>query len=157
MELQTAEDFPKVPVTVIPLEVSLVPPTEVERIWDRVSHMLKRASDLSFGRYRLRDIRAKLETGEFNLWIIFERDTGQIVAAITSAFTHYPQMKSLHGQFLGGDRIMEWRDKFCEVFDGWGRDNGCSKVEFTGRAGWKKMLAENGYRETYRVYEKDLK
>lgn len=139
------------------LEVSLVPPEYVSEVWDRVSHMLKKATDLSYGRYKLRDLRARLERGDFHLWIIFDKQTNEICAAVTSSFTAYPQMQSLHGQFLGGDRIEEWRDKFCDVFDRWGRSNNCAIVEFTGRKGWSKMLEQNGYREVYRVYQRDLR
>lgn len=138
------------------IEVSLVPREAIPEIWDRVSHLLKRATDLSFGRYRLRDLKEKLISGEFNLWIVFEKDTGNILSAITSTFTQYPQMKSLHGQFLGGDRLVEWRDRFCEIFDRWGRDNDCQIIEFSGRKGWGRVLEGNGYKEVYRIYERTL-
>ncbi len=137
------------------LLVSLVPKEELAALWPKVGNMLKRATDLSQGRYRLRDLLAKLTSGEFQLWIIFSRG-GEIVAAVTSTFSIYPQAKALSGQFLGGERLDEWRDKFCEVFDNWGRDNGAKFIEFTGRAGWAKALQGNGYREVFRTYQRDL-
>lgn len=139
------------------LLVSLVPQSEIAPLWNRVSSMLKRATDLSQGRYRLSDLRDKLMSGDFQLWIVFPRGSGEVVAAITSTFTQYPQCRALHGQFLGGERLDDWRDDFCAVFDQWGRDNGCKFVEFTGRAGWTKALADNGYREVFRVFQRDLK
>lgn len=146
-------------VTFIPhgeeLEVSLVPAPEIHRIWGYVAPMLERSTDLSEGRYDLVDLAKKLASGEFHLWIVFEK-RGVIVAAITSAFTWYPQGKFLSGQFLGGERLSEWRDLFCDVFDRWGRDNGCKAVEMTGRAGWVRVLKDNGYREVYRVLQRDL-
>lgn len=138
------------------LSISLIPTSEVMRVWDRVSHMLKRATDISQGRYRLIDVKEKLLTGEFNLWVVFDPEF-RIVAAITSTFTFYPQGKFLHGQFLGGDRLDEWRDQFCDIFDRWGKDNACKAIEFSGRAGWVRALAGNGYREVFRVLQKDLK
>ena len=137
------------------IEVSLVPTPDVAAVWDRVSHMLKRSTDLSRGRFRLKDLKEKLLTGEFQLWIVFTRD-GTILSAITSTFTVYPQMKALHGQFLGGDRLVDWRDKVCAIFDRWGRDNQCQIIEFTGRPGWAKALEGNGYKEVFRVYERRI-
>lgn len=134
--------------------ISLVPHSEIENIWPKVSRYLKLASDQSYGRYRLIDIREKLENNEHQLWIVF--DDQQIVAAITSTFTFYPQCTSLHGQFLGGDNLEDWRDKFCDIFDSWGRDNGCKFIEFTGRPGWSKALAPNGYKEVFRIFQKEL-
>ena len=138
------------------LTVSLVPPFEVERIWDQVSRMLKLATDMSQGRYRLQDLKDKLMKGEFQLWIIFD-PTFKIVAAITSTFTEYPQKKAAHGQFLGGERLIEWKQKFCDVFDSWARDNGCGLIEFSGRPGWGRELSEQGFREVFRTYQKDLR
>ncbi len=138
------------------LLISLVPHTEIIRVWDNVSSMLKMATDRSQGRYRLKDLKEKLMSGEFQLWVVFEPGF-KVVAAITSTFTVYPQCKALHGQFLGGERLDEWKDRFCDIFDRWGRDNGCQIAEFSGRAGWAKPLAANGYREVFRVYQRDLK
>lgn len=138
------------------LQVSLVPCWEVKNIWDRVSRMLKLATDQSQGRYGLNDLKDKLDSGEFHLWVIFDPKY-EIIAAITSTFTQYPQGKFLAGQFLGGERLEEWKDIFCQVFCNWGRDNGCKSIEFTGRAGWAKVLAENGFKEVFRIYQRELK
>lgn len=136
--------------------VSLVPAWEVKNIWDNVSRMLKLATDQSQGRYGLNDLKDKLDSGEFQLWIVFDKGYN-ILAAVTSTFTEYPRGKFLAGQFLGGDGLDKWRDEFCRVFHNWGRDNGCCAVEFTGRAGWARALASNNYREVFRVYQCDLK
>lgn len=138
------------------LKITLIPHTDVVVVWDNVSSMLKRATDLSRGRYRLKDLKDKLTSGEFQLWVVFEPGF-HVVAAITSTFTIYPQCKALHGQFLGGERLDEWKAPFCQLFDRWGRENGCSMVEFTGRPGWGRALADQGYKEIYRVYQRDLR
>lgn len=137
------------------LEVSLVPVFAIETEWPRVEKMLEVATSMSAGRYDIGHLKEKLLTGEFQLWVIFDKRF-EIVAAITSTFTVYPKCKFLSGQFLGGDRLADWKDKFCRIFHNWGRDNGCKAVELTGRAGWSKVLEPNGYREIYRTYQKDL-
>lgn len=117
--------------------------------------MLKLATDQSEGRYGLNDLKDKLETGEFQLWLVFTRDY-KILSAITSTFTQYPRCKALHGQFLGGEQLGEWRDEFCRVFDNWAIDNQCEIIEFSGRAGWSKALQPNGYREVFRTYQREV-
>lgn len=136
------------------IKVSLVPSFEVANIWDKVSRMLKLATDQSQGRYGLNDLKEKLMSGEFQLWIIFTPDY-EILAAITSTFTQYPRCKALHGQFLGGERMDEWRDEFCRVFDNWAIDNACEFIEFSGRPGWSKALEPNGYREVFRTFQRE--
>jgi hypothetical protein len=137
------------------LDVSLVPGWAINDTWPKVAPMLKRATDMSEGRYDLEDLKYKLLTGEFHLWVVFDQSLN-IIAAITSTFTIYPQAKSLAGQFLGGERLGDWQDTFLEVFEKWGKDNGCQFVELTGRAGWKRALEPNGFRETFRTYQKEL-
>ena len=65
------------------LQISLVPLFAVEKEWDRVKHLLKVATDMSGGRYRINDLKNKLTTGEFQLWVIFDQKF-EIIAAITS-------------------------------------------------------------------------
>lgn len=124
-------------------------------MWPLVEAMFKRATDLSAGRYELDDLMLKVFRGDFTLWIVIE-DHDRIIAAITSSFTNYPDGRFLSGQFLAGDKLDEWREPFCELFDRWGRDNGCKAIEFVGRAGWAKALAPQGYKEIYRIYQKEL-
>lgn len=138
-----------------PLEISLVPQHQIRAIFPAVAKHLRRATDMSGGRYTLPALFEKLIEGEYHLWLAYEPDL-TVVAAVTSTFTHYPHCRSLHGQFLGGDRLEDWQDKFCEVFDRWGRENRCAFIEFTGRAGWNKQLARNGFKEEFRVYRREL-
>lgn len=137
------------------VQVSLVPVFEVRRIWPKVVAHLQRGVDLSEGRYDLESLKALLEKGESDLWVVFD-EKFEVIAAITSTFTQYPLGRFLYGQFLGGNFLEDWRDEFLRVFANWGRDNGAKGIEFAGRAGWARVLQPNGFREVSRVYQKDL-
>lgn len=140
----------------LPLEVSLVQRHLIPAIWSRVAGYLKDATDRSEGRYNLDDLYANLVNDEhWHLWVVYEPDL-TVVAAITSTFTDYPRMRVLHGQFLGGERLDDWQDMFCEIFDRWARDNGCHAVEFTGRHGWGRPLKRSGYRPIFTIFQRDL-
>lgn len=137
------------------LKVSLIPPNLIDWVWDQAGPQLQMATDQSDGRFNLRDVYDRLVTGDWHLWVVFE-ESGKLVASITSSFTWYPQGKWLSGQFLGGDRLDEWRDLFCDTFDRFAKDTECRAIEFTGRPGWGRRLKSNGYRELFRVYQRDL-
>lgn len=139
------------------LHVSLISPKGVDKVWSKVGPLLTKSTVLSEGRYDIVDLYERLKSGAFQLWVVFQTDT-TIVAAVTTMITDYPQGRFLSGQFLGGDdhRMDEWRDLICDTLDQWGRDNACKAVEFSGRSGWKKQLAGNGYREVFRAYQRDL-
>lgn len=138
------------------LDASLIQRHFIRQLWPQVAPLLTRATELSHGRYDIADLYGKLlKDDNWHLWAVYEPD-GTVVAAITSMFLHYPQGKFLSGQFLGGNRLEDWKDLFCDIFERWGRDNQCVAIELTGRAGWAKALAPNGYDEVYRTYQKDL-
>lgn len=137
------------------LKVSLIPPNLIDWVWAQAGPHLQMATDQSEGRFVLRDVYDRLITGDWHLWVVYE-ETGNLIASITSSFSWYPQGKWLSGQFLGGDRLDEWRDLFCDTFDRFARDMGCKAIEFTGRPGWGRRLKPNGYRELFRVYQRDL-
>lgn len=155
MEAHLADQQQSTPADSSRLRVSLVPPGWIDRLWPQASLQLMDAVDQSEGRFTLADLYSKLISGGWQLWVVFT-DSGQLVASITSSFVYYPQGKWLSGQFLGGERLEEWRDIFCDTFDRWARDNGCKNIEFTGRPGWARRLKPNGYRELFRVYQRDL-
>ena len=138
------------------LDVTLVQKHFIQQIWSQVGPLLAKATDVSEGRYDIIDVYERLlRDPNWHLWAVYEPDL-TVVAAITSTFTQYPRMKVLHGQFLGGRRLDEWQDMFCEMFDRWGRDNECQAIEFSGRPGWMKPLRRNGYRPVFVVYQRDL-
>lgn len=155
MEQAIAGQAPSPPVGISPLRLSLIPPDLIDQVWEQAAPYLQESADLSRGRYLLSDIRQKIEQSEWHLWVVFEPGP-HVVAAITSSFAYYPQAKALQGQFLGGTRLAEWRDMFCDTFDRWAKDNGCRFIEFVGRPGWVRALAPNGYEERFRIYYRDL-
>lgn len=138
------------------LDVSLVQRHLINQLWPKVEPLLAKATEISEGRYEIDDLHDKLiNEDDWHLWCVYEPDL-TVVAAITSTFTHYPQGLALHGQFLGGDRLHDWQDMFCEMFDRWARDHGAKFIEFTGRAGWVRPLQRNGYRPVFTIYQRDL-
>jgi len=90
---------------------------------------------------------------EQHLWIVFDDDK-KIIAALTTRFLDYPDKRLLAGQFLGGEKIMQWRDPMLETLERWAKDNNCDGVEMTGRRGFTKVLAPHGWTPEYTVFEK---
>ena len=58
----------------------------------------------------------------------------------------------LAGQFLGGVKIMRWRDPMLETLEKWARDNDCDGLEMTGRNGFEKVLGPHGWTPEYVVF-----
>lgn len=137
--------------------VSLVPRTHLSpQLWGDVGDHLKRAAETTGGRYSLEGIINDVMINGHNLWIVFDKETYEIVSAFTNQVISYPAMRVLACHFIGGDHLSEWRDKVLTTLDNFARDNLCQKIEFTGRRGWQRVLADWDYKPAYIVYEREV-
>ena len=135
------------------MEVSLVDPDYLHLIWDEASLVLDRSTGTAHGRYSLDHIEHEIMIGEQHLWIVFDDDK-KVISALTTKFVSYPGKRLLAGQFLGGERIMRWRDSMLETLERWAVDNNCDGMEMTGRRGFERILKPHGWTPEYTVFEK---
>tara|TARA_S200002703_G_scaffold15758_1_gene13401 strand:+ start:8069 stop:8509 length:441 start_codon:yes stop_codon:yes gene_type:complete len=135
------------------LEVSLVDPNYVSRVWEEVEPILGKSIGSAHGRYDMKDILKEIVNFEQHLWVVFD-EKSKIIAALTTRFVSYPKKKVLAGQFLGGTKIMRWRDPMLSTLENWAKDNSCDGLEMTGRNGFEKVLGPYGWTPEYVVFEK---
>lgn len=81
------------------LQVSLVDPKYINRVWDEVEPILGKSIGSAHGRYEMKDIFKEIVNFQQHLWVVF--DGRKIIAALTTSFTDYPKKKSIIRQFLG--------------------------------------------------------
>jgi hypothetical protein len=137
--------------------VSLVPREGLTpEMWGLVGDHLKRAAETTHGRYSIEGIINDVMVNGHNLWIIFDMETQEIVSAFTNQVVSYPKMRVLACHFIGGDHLLEWKDRVLETLDNFARDNFCQKIEFTGRKGWQRLLADWDYEPAFIVYEREI-
>ena len=84
-------------------------------------------------------------------------DDSDIIAACTTRIYDTPQSRVLIAEWLGGERLAEWLDDALVIIEQFARDQGCTKIEGSGRKGWERMLTSKGWRYLATTYEKDLK
>lgn len=67
----------------------------------------------------------------------------------------YPKKRVLHVFLAGGemDQILDMIDSAVE----WSKAQGCTSMTIAGRHGWRRVLAEHGYRPVMTVLEKEYK
>ena len=134
------------------MEVSLIHPDYVSNCWTEVSPLLEKSIATAHGRYSMDDILREIVNFEQHLWVVF--DDERILAALTTKFVGYPKKRILAGQFLGGEKIMYWREPMLEMLERWAMDNNCDGMEMTGRKGFEKILGPHGWTPEYTVFEK---
>lgn len=135
--------------------ISIVPVDQIGRVWDQVEPMLKKAADISDGRFTIDHIRDMLLRDQNHLWVVFYPPM-RVVSAVTTVFNVYPGNKWLSVQFLGGEEMREWIGELVEVMSRWSKDNGCAGIECSGRPGWSRVLLPLGFLESNRFYQKEI-
>lgn len=134
----------------------IAPDIVTPEVWEDIGVLIDRAIIQTGGRFVLDDVYELVLSGAHQLWVAVDEDSEKIVGAVTSQVTVYPQTKKLILHMVGGDQLRLWKRQMLDLLHRWAVDNGCSGVEFWGREGWAKVLAEDGYVRSYVMYEYDL-
>jgi len=113
----------------------------------RCKPWLEAALELSGGTHTLDDVVQAIIKGEKQFW---PAPKGCAVTEIVN----YPRKKVLHIFLAGGEmeQIIDMDDSAVEF----AKMNGCTGMSIAGRKGWKRVLKDKGYVETFTVLGKDI-
>ena len=113
----------------------------------RCKPWLEAALELSGGTHTLDDVVQAIIKGEMQFW---PAPKGCAVTEIVN----YPRKKVLHIFLAGGEmeQIIDMDDSAVEF----AKMNGCTGMSIAGRKGWKRVLKDKGYVETFTVLGKDI-
>src|SRR5262245_34433996 len=137
------------------LKVSLIPKEAVDREWPVLRRFLLPAMLVSNGRIAEEEILAQVKEGAVQLWAGFD-DARVCYGAAVTRFQEYSAYRSLFVVLLGG---LDMEVNIEPVLDTWeqlAREQGCSKLEFIGRRGWKRVLGPWGWKECSVLLERDV-
>jgi len=133
---------------------TLVPHEYTLTVWPEVAEMLQKAAKTTGGRFDKMNILDELMARTIELWIIYEDNTP--VAAITTRVVWYKEFKALSIDWVGGTQMKDWLDEVMSTLKKYAQDNGCTRLEGRGRAGWKRVLSRYGWKPDYVSYELEL-
>jgi hypothetical protein len=137
------------------VNVSLVPGSHVESVWDSVKDFLTPAIKVTNGRYMLYDVYAAIKADRMQLWIAFN-DEREVLGCEVTSITDYPSRRVLTSVFTGGRKINLWKNEMMGILVQWAEDNQCTAIEGYGRKGWIRMLDAYGVKQSLILFEKDI-
>lgn len=137
------------------MNVSLVPGSHVESVWDSVKDFLTPAIKVTNGRYMLYDVYAAIKADRMQLWIAFN-DEREVLGCEVTSITDYPSRRVLTSVFTGGRKINLWKNEMMGILVQWAEDNQCTAIEGYGRKGWIRMLDAYGVKQSLILFEKDI-
>lgn len=116
--------------------------------------MLEPAVETSKGKFSIDDIRDEIERGDLVLWVVLSDKTP--VAFYTTRLIEYPNRRAMAVDWLGGSKILSWRDAALDEMEKHARANNCQHLEGYGRLAWGRMLKRRGWEPEYVAYRMEL-
>lgn len=128
-----------------------VPPEHIMTVWERIEPMLERVVKPDTG-HTLDSVRCALLMGDMQLWVIDD-----FVGVVLTSIENRPSERILFVPFMVGDNMKYWLDDWIEMQEAFGRDKGCTALEFHGRKGWNKVREHHpGYKPIRTVFRREL-
>jgi len=128
-----------------------VPTNLVKAAADLVKDKLELAAQAMRGRLAVDDLRAQLEMGNMQLWLV--SDGKEIVAIAITEVLKFPQVKICRVVALVGTGRKRWLPLQADI-ENWARGVGCTEMEAQVRPGLARDLAE--WKKTGVVLVKEL-
>lgn len=122
-----------------------IPPIILEL--ERCKQWIEDALEYSGGTHDYKDVVDAVLAGNMHLWA---GDKGCTV----TLFTVYPKKKFLHVFLAGGDldEILEIEKSMVEF----AKQFSCDGLTLSGRVGWKKVLRDIGWNESFLTLKKEI-
>lgn len=130
-----------------------VPVDGIEQVWPLAEPLLAKATART-PKIDTEHFRLGCLDMTFQLWLIWDPDEGEALAAGITHIVIYPSgWKVCKGVAFGGHSMHRWKHLFGGIEE-WAALEGCDAVEVRGRHGWEKILPE--YTEIERVLSRTL-
>lgn len=132
--------------------IAAVPPDAVGQVWPFVAGLASTIAETSAGRVNAEHIKAHIEAGAMQLWIVLD-ENGAALAAVITEVVVYPLSKVCVVRGLAGHDRARWLHHLADI-EAWARKIECTRIEVRGRKGMAKVLPE--YKLTAVFLEKEL-
>lgn len=141
-------------IKVSEIELRKIDPETLGQIWNRIQPRMQSVYETSNGRMDAASTFALIHSGQMVMWCIYDEGTDEIYGLTGATIEQYETgVKALYLHFIVGKERKKWMH-LLENIEEWGREMGCSKIEFMCRKGWQRELQD--YNMTHMFLEKDL-
>ncbi|MHA2063488.1 MAG: hypothetical protein ACXABY_03810 [Candidatus Thorarchaeota archaeon] len=134
------------------MEVSVVPPEEVWRVWPKVFHFIKKSVDASGNRDSVDNALNDLMECKAVLWIVFDDDLVIHAGAILKKMTYPDNTTVMRVCHIGGSSGNKWFNKLYKTLNKFADDNQCDCLEGECIPKWEPLMKRMKAVEISRVY-----
>ena len=134
-------------------EVSLVPVSEITKIWNKIEPLVDKVIPYTYGRMITVDVLHSLIINHYHLWVIY-KEKDEIEAIAITEFMKYPRKTVLLINFISGDKLDDWMKELDRVLVKFSKESGCDFLEACGRSGWERKVKKIGWQKRFTIVER---
>jgi hypothetical protein len=123
------------------------------KAWPLVEGWIRSALERAKADCTAEDVREQLADTRMQLWLAWDGDHAKGCCITELVSTARGLCCNL--VVVAGVDFKAWRP-LIESIKAWAREKGCARLEASGRAGWERLVADDGWRKTRVVIEMDL-
>lgn len=143
------------PITELAINISIVNPESVIRVWPYCEGYIRSAVQHARGELGTEDVKLACARGDMHLWVVYNSKADFLGAAVTQC-VEYPRFNAMRIVLLGGKRFDEWKAQLNDDLCTAARKVGCARIEAFGRTGFVRSLQGLGYDKLYTAIGKEL-
>ena len=132
-----------------------MPSDRITLVWEDCEKLLEKSCKRSNGRTTTKDVFYDCINNKASLWIIFDKESLDIVGCTITKINQYPTGKRmLNIDHVTGKKMNEWADIGLKVIYKWAKANDCIGIEGVGREGfWNWIKARENWKKTAIFFE----
>jgi hypothetical protein len=127
--------------------------SEIDEAWPDVAPIIEKALPYSDGKYELEDIYKGIQSRDLQLWAASRE--GKATSVMVTKIIQYPKAKTLLMMIYAGEHTDNMTQFLPPIYT-WAKKLGCTDVEIYGRAGWERVLKDQGYEKIHTVLRRKI-
>jgi len=142
------------------INILFIEPKDLHRYWSLVQFMIAEGLKFDGNPMSSRAMREKINTGEYQLFMMFGSDDGEkykVFGCFVTRIQQLPNFKQVEVILLKGEKRELWQEGAARTIENLGRQYGCKRLAVLARPGWKDFLEPFGWKVKRYLYQKDLK
>lgn len=141
------------------IQILKIPKEEVGTYWSEMRDFLDSALKKHnwHHRFPLDFLTLKLFYGEYQSFLIYDSENGQVLGALVTENVVYPLGKAINIFLLGGKDMEKWVNQLDDALVFYAKEIGAKWIDTASRRGIGKLYyPQIGYKETQTNYTKEI-
>jgi hypothetical protein len=126
-------------------------------VWVRLTPYLKTALDHCYGELSESSIKALVAADRQQIWVALAGEGAELLGVILTEVTEYPCLRVLRIVLLQGISFRDWSGHARVALEIFAREQGCERLEASGRKGLARLLAPLGFEVAYTTLIMEVK